>query len=180
MQSCWNLVKHMSEWSESVLRSICKTRKYDSTKINSLNVTPRLGVTFGVPCAWNVTLQRHTFRAEALKVNTEQLVLNISTTCSPGSHSLWKQPPAALLERVNIFTPKHKSLEFLPYRDTFGGILYAFLVTLLREMTGNEGREEQHAAKTSSRPQRFNVAVHCKTRKCRWARHFQQPFENLF
>lgn len=124
----WNTCFHSTEteWSESVLRSICKTRNYDSTKINSLNITPHLGVTFGVPCAWNVTLQRHTFRAEALKVNTEQLVLNISTTCSPGSHSLWKQPPAALLERVNIFTPKHKSLEFLPYRDIFGGILYAF------------------------------------------------------
>lgn len=71
----WNTCFHSTEteWSESVLRSICKTRNYDSTKINSLNVTPRLGVTFGVPCAWNVTLQRHTFRAEALKVNTEQM-----------------------------------------------------------------------------------------------------------
>ena len=47
-------------------------------------------------------------------------------------------------------------------------------------MTGNEGREEKHATKTSSRPRNVFVVVHCKTRKCRWAGHFQQPFENLY
>ena len=63
----------------------------------------------------------------------------------------------------------------------FSGAFYTlFLVTLLREMTGNEGREEKHATKTSSRPRNVFVVVHCKTRKCRWAGHFQQPFENLY